>query len=488
MYLLKVNFETMKNIMFILTAIVLFISCSKENSGTTEVDSSFVYSLNEKKNFESELSLKIESINGSSLKVYKTENENINRFEKIIYSDENDNEFIIESNKSADTLYIYQRDINGNKISEALRYVKLTESMHKLEFVSINNDKSVTTLNQYILNKKASSNKSIGLKKSNDDSNDLDEEIDDTTEFLSDPTNTHPIVAFYKGILKRLFSDDEENKDEVFEDDSESTLDSFLDGLDSKRRYILEKLGEIKDILNEGKNNLKNFTKEQIDELIEKINEEELIDDDEIDDSFLKDCKGVVNGVAVVDQCGECVASFLEGCEKDCNGDLGGDAYFDNCNECIGGNTGKAECEENSFSVDINNLTWLSSNFNLRLYYFEYYDFDTLNLTVEDEAYRLDIQIFDYKGIGTYSFPRFVDTVNNPVFRTNNFRLVDKSSGKVFITYCENDGVLEIISVQNNNVYANFSTKICEIENGITNESNVLNLTSGRFQGNIFRQ
>lgn len=56
-----------------------------------------------------------------------------------------------------------------------------------------------------------------------------------------------------------------------------------------------------------------------------------------------KDCAGVQNGEAFLDQCGECVGGTTnkQPCQEDCAGVFGGKAYLNECNECINGNYGK---------------------------------------------------------------------------------------------------------------------------------------------------
>lgn len=344
----------MKNILKILTltAVLTMTSCKKGDSVIEPEtpmsigDTSFIFSINEKNEFENELALKIESNNNESVRTYKTKNLTENRFDKIIFSDDSKNDFIIESNMTSDTTYVYQRDETGNKTKEGLRYLKLSATEYRLDFVLINEDKSVTTLNQYTLTKKSISltgRAALSTKKSSTDIDDLENEINETGEFLADPTNTHPITAFYKGVVTGLFNNNEEN--DVFDEPSKGILSTILDGLDSKRENILRNLGKISDFIKESKNNIEEFTQEQIDELIEDIKEDELTYD-EIDDDILKDCKGIIEGPAVVDMCGECVESFLETCEKDCNEVFGGTAYLDNCEECVGGKTGKEECDK----------------------------------------------------------------------------------------------------------------------------------------------
>lgn len=59
-----------------------------------------------------------------------------------------------------------------------------------------------------------------------------------------------------------------------------------------------------------------------------------------------KDCAGVANGAAYIDECGECVggATGKEPCLLDCNGDAEGSATLDECGICTGGLTGMTPC------------------------------------------------------------------------------------------------------------------------------------------------
>ncbi len=343
--------KTITKLVF-LFALIIF-GCGKDEENNPEdsdeliVNSLFTFSINEKDEFVNELALKVVSKNDISVKVYKTENATINTYDKIIYSDEHGDDFIMESNRNTDTLYIYQRDSNKNIVKEALRYVTLNETSHKLDFVTINPDKSITSLQQYKLTKNPDilSAKVTSLKR-NTNVDDLEKEINDTGEFLADPTNTHPITAFYKGIVTKLFannSNDPDESNDVYDAPSKGIISTIIDGLESKRKKLLKNLGKISDFLKESKRDLKDFTQEQIDAILKAIKESEL-KDDEIDDDILRDCKGEIDGPALIDFCGECVDSILDTCEKDCNEDFGGTAFLDDCNECVGGNTGKEAC------------------------------------------------------------------------------------------------------------------------------------------------
>ena len=54
-----------------------------------------------------------------------------------------------------------------------------------------------------------------------------------------------------------------------------------------------------------------------------------------------QDCAGIWGGNAVFDDCGVCGGS--NAC-ADCNGDIGGNAYLDNCGVCVGGNSVNQTC------------------------------------------------------------------------------------------------------------------------------------------------
>jgi uncharacterized protein (TIGR02145 family) len=66
------------------------------------------------------------------------------------------------------------------------------------------------------------------------------------------------------------------------------------------------------------------------------------------EESGTKDCNGVLEGSAYIDDCEVCVGGTTdkEPCSssKDCNEVEGGTAYLDFCDECVGGTTGKKPC------------------------------------------------------------------------------------------------------------------------------------------------
>lgn len=60
----------------------------------------------------------------------------------------------------------------------------------------------------------------------------------------------------------------------------------------------------------------------------------------------VKDCNGVINGTAVLDDCNICVGGNTgkTACVLDCNGVVNGSATVDACNVCVGGSTGLIAC------------------------------------------------------------------------------------------------------------------------------------------------
>ena len=60
----------------------------------------------------------------------------------------------------------------------------------------------------------------------------------------------------------------------------------------------------------------------------------------------VKDCAGVDNGTAYLDNCGSCVGGTtgLQSCKQDCNGVWGGSAYTDTCGFCVEGTTEISPC------------------------------------------------------------------------------------------------------------------------------------------------
>lgn len=67
----------------------------------------------------------------------------------------------------------------------------------------------------------------------------------------------------------------------------------------------------------------------------------------------IKDCNGIENGTASIDQCGTCVGGNTGkvACITDCNGDANGTASLDKCGICSGGKTGITACQTNTVSL-----------------------------------------------------------------------------------------------------------------------------------------
>ena len=63
------------------------------------------------------------------------------------------------------------------------------------------------------------------------------------------------------------------------------------------------------------------------------------------------DCMGTPNGMAILDNCGNCDYTVKNDCLQDCNGDWGGTAFINDCFVCVGGKTGLShddgmDCED----------------------------------------------------------------------------------------------------------------------------------------------
>ena len=63
-----------------------------------------------------------------------------------------------------------------------------------------------------------------------------------------------------------------------------------------------------------------------------------------------RDCNGVKDGTAYMDNCDTCVSGNTgeTACIQDCNEDWGGTAYADTCGTCVGGSTGQNACRDGS--------------------------------------------------------------------------------------------------------------------------------------------
>ena len=62
------------------------------------------------------------------------------------------------------------------------------------------------------------------------------------------------------------------------------------------------------------------------------------------------DCAGVIDGLAIIDECGQCVGGTTgleENWAKDCNGDCFGLVYEDDCGICSAGNSGHIANSDN---------------------------------------------------------------------------------------------------------------------------------------------
>ncbi|SFD32284.1 hypothetical protein SAMN04489722_107159 [Algibacter lectus] len=334
-------------VLLVLAFSLFFINCSKDsNSPKTEDlnENNFSFKLNSNENFENELSLQIKNNDGQvEFTSTKTQNNSVVTKIKVL---SNSNElFTVKSNKLADTLIVYYKDGNGVIESEGFRFIIKDEKTDVLELIEINPiNRSIIIKDRFELERKEVAGRSAGVKTTlNDSSDELEEEVYETGEFLSDPTNTHPITAFWKGIVIGL----KEGSTNLYNDSAEK-LGAISNRISNNTKKILDNLSKVTGKLNEAKQFINNSSKDFINTLITRFTEGEISDDDldEIFNYLVLDCNGVENGSAFIDECNTCVEGNTgkDKCVEDCNGVLGGAAYFDDCEECVGGETGIEEC------------------------------------------------------------------------------------------------------------------------------------------------
>ncbi len=124
----------------------------------------------------------------------------------------------------------------------------------------------------------------------------------------------------------------------------------------------------------------------------------------------------------------------------------------------------------NNFSMDINNQSWHPTKVTL----FDYtQDNRGIYLIAEDDNYKFRGWIYNYNGIGAYSFP---SVRGNNI--ENYFRLTDKNTGINYTTFCENNSMFKITSLEGNDISGIFLLKVCELNN----KTNIIKLTNGHFR------
>lgn len=112
-------------------------------------------------------------------------------------------------------------------------------------------------------------------------------------------------------------------------------------------------------------------------------------------ESCILDCNGIAGGTAYLDDCKKCVGGTTgkEPCTKDCNESFGGTAYLDECDECVGGTTGKEPCLNDTRDgkkykiVKIGTQTWMAENLNYTTSNSWCYDDNVANCTKYGRLY-----------------------------------------------------------------------------------------------------
>lgn len=334
--------------LIVLALSIFLYSCDKSENDNNEIDnlteiSDFDFKINSDETYEDELSLFINQNNNSIDFVSSKLNSEI-EVSGINLINENNEKFIIQTNSTKDTLTIHSRDIEGTIQEQGLRYIVTDYDIDILEFINIDiENKTISVENRFELFKKVSSNKTNKTNLMSKGIDELENEITKTGNFLSDPSNLHPVSNFFKGIVQGI----SDGSSSIYENSS-NKLNSIKNSLNNKRTNLLNNLSKINKILNDAKSYLADNSKNLIENTLKEYTEEEIdsFDLEELEDLDNLDCNNVINGSAYLDGCNECVygnTGKIE-CEEDCNGVFGGSAFYDNCGDCVGGNTGFEQC------------------------------------------------------------------------------------------------------------------------------------------------
>ncbi len=280
----------MRKILIVIIGLALFIQCTDENDITTTTEN-FTFGLNSKQNFENEISLRINS-DFEKIDFISTRNNNLPLvINKIQYEGQLGNNYNITTNSRQDTLVAYTRESNGGIHQDGLRYIVINENEHLLEIISINqNTQSIEVQNRIELDVNLNAGRgSMNLLRADDDPNDLDEETEETLEFFSDPTNTHPITGFFKGIVDGIV----DGSTELYENFADK-LETIKESLSDANQILINKLKNAKEKLIQASDYIQEQTTEALEEITENLEESEVTDFDtedftdyeDLDDNF----------------------------------------------------------------------------------------------------------------------------------------------------------------------------------------------------------
>ncbi|WP_435416569.1 hypothetical protein [Polaribacter aestuariivivens] len=260
----------MKKLLLLLIVIFLTIRCSEEDNQTNLNPNDYSFAINEKQEFENELSLKIDN-NIESLNFISNKKNNTSVLKSLVYSENNTTQFISTVNSALDTLIAYKKNTNTN-ITEGIRYIIKNKKEEIIQIIQIDiSTKEIIVKNSYeftILNPKTnkSSSKSEITKKDN-----LEVDVDNKIKFFGDPSETHPISKFFKDIGKGI----KNGANDIY-DSSEEKFKEISDKIkNSKFNDFFDKINQsgIKNKLNKAKDFIKNNSPEFIDNITKKINE-----------------------------------------------------------------------------------------------------------------------------------------------------------------------------------------------------------------------
>ncbi len=241
------------NFIFLVLFTAMFINCSEDDSPTEIVDQNsenISFKLNSKETFENEFSLQIKDDSGQ-VDFLSTRTLNNQTIDQIKYLNSNGELFIVAANKTSDTLVIYSKNSDGQILEDGFRYITKDAKTDVFEIIKIDAaTKKMSIQDHFVLdrNQVYNRNSNTTQKDSEDTVDDLDREIQETGEFLADPSSTHPVASFFKGIVLGIKGGGTD-----LYNNSAGKLSSISEKLNNKGNNILNNLSKVLDKLKQAK-------------------------------------------------------------------------------------------------------------------------------------------------------------------------------------------------------------------------------------------
>jgi hypothetical protein len=280
----------MKKLLLIFMIVCLVIQCSDDNDRLTNLDD-FSFGLNEKQSFDNEISLRINS-NFEQIDFISSQINNLPIvINSIEYKGQIGTTYIVTTNSTKDTLIAYTREDSNGIIQDGLRYIIKNENQHIFETITINqNNKSIEVIDRIELDVNTSSGRgTLNHFNKNDEPKDLEEQTDETLEFFSDPTETHPIVGFFNGIVDGIV----DGSTELYENAADK-LNSIKESLSNANQILINKLKNAKVKLEQASEYIQEQTAETLESITQSLEEsettdfeiEDFTDYENVDDNF----------------------------------------------------------------------------------------------------------------------------------------------------------------------------------------------------------